>query len=83
MDCVCAYVCVVCVRIHQTFIYTDRNEEVVQGVESNAFNPSSQEAEAGGCLWAEGYTGLRKVQDSQGYVERPYLKNKKWVERSL
>lgn len=44
---VCVHMCVVCVHIHQTFNDTDINEEIGLGVESNAFNPSSQEAEAG------------------------------------
>jgi hypothetical protein len=39
-----------------------------------SFNPRSQEAEAGGCLrW--GQLGLQsKLQESQGYPEKPCLK---------
>ena len=43
-----------------------------------AFNPSSQEAEAGRSLWVWGHPGLHSVfQDSQGSVERPCLKKGK------
>jgi hypothetical protein len=36
-----------------------------------AFNPSTQEAEAGGFLWVWGQPRLQnKFQDSQGYIEK-------------
>jgi hypothetical protein len=42
-----------------------------------AFNPSTQETEAGGSLWVQGQLGLQsEFQDSQGYMYRdPVLKN--------
>ncbi|ERE85564.1 gatC-like protein [Cricetulus griseus] len=45
-----------------------------------AFNPRTQEAEAGGSLRVRGYPGLQnEFQDSQSYTEKPCLKkqNKK------
>ena len=41
---------------------------------AQAFNPSTEKAEAGGSLgW--GQPGLQsELQDSQGYSEKPYLK---------
>jgi hypothetical protein len=44
-------------------------------VVAHAFNPSTQEAEAGGFLSLQ--PGLQsEFQDSQGYTEKPCLKNK-------
>ena len=41
----------------------------------HTFNPSSLEAEAGWFLWVPGQPGLQgEFQDSQGYTEKPYLK---------
>ena len=38
-----------------------------------AFNPKTQEVEAGGSLWVWGQLGLqREFQDSQNYTEKPY-----------
>lgn len=41
----------------------------------DALNLSMQEAEAGGCLWVWGQSGLhREFQASQGYLVRPCFK---------
>jgi hypothetical protein len=46
------------------------------GMLAQAFNPSTKEAEAGRFL-IRGQTGLQsEFQDSQGYAEKPCLKNK-------
>jgi hypothetical protein len=51
----------------------DNNEAVV----AHAFTSSTGEAEAGQALWVRGQPGLQsEFQDSQGYTEKPYLKNK-------
>ena len=43
----------------------------------HTFYPSTQEAETDGPLCVEGHPGLQsEFQESQGYVERPGLKNK-------
>jgi hypothetical protein len=43
-----------------------------------AFSPSTQEAGASTSLWVQGQPGLQgKFQDSQGYIEKLYLKKKK------
>jgi hypothetical protein len=39
----------------------------------HAFNPSTQEAEAGGSLSLKPVWSTEEVQDSQGYTEKPYL----------
>ena len=46
-------------------------------VVAHAFNPSTQEAEAGGSPWVQVQSGLQsKFQDSQSsYTEKPCLKN--------
>lgn len=42
---------------------------------ADAFNLNSQETEAIGFLWVQGQCGLHsELQDSQSYVETPYLK---------
>jgi hypothetical protein len=42
---------------------------------AHTFNPRTQEAETGGSLWVQGQPSLQsKLQDSQGYKEKPYLK---------
>jgi hypothetical protein len=47
------------------------------GVVAHTFNPSTQEAEAGGFL-VRGQPGLQsEFQDSQGYTEKPCLEKKK------
>jgi hypothetical protein len=39
---------------------------------SKAFNPSTQEAEAGGSPWIHGQPGRQsEFQNSQGYTEKP------------
>lgn len=44
----------------------------------HAFDPSPWEAEAGVCLWVQGQPGQHcEFQNSQGYVERLFLKKKK------
>ena len=44
---------------------------------AHTFNPSTQEAEVGGSLRVWGQPGLQpELQNSQGYMEKPYLKNK-------
>ena len=50
------------------------------GVVVFTFNSSTWKAEAGGSLWGQGQPGLcSEFQNSQGYVERPCLKDKrKW-----
>ena len=41
----------------------------------HVFDPSTQEAEAGGSLCVQGQPGLhREFQDGQGYIVRPCLK---------
>jgi hypothetical protein len=46
------------------------------GVMAHAFNPSTREAEAAD-FWVLGQPGLQsEFQDSQGYTEKPCLKNK-------
>lgn len=48
------------------------------GVLEDTFNLNTQEAEAGGSLWANGQPGLhRKLQASQRYVDKPYPKTNK------
>jgi hypothetical protein len=48
----------------------------VPGVGAHAFNPSTWEAEAVD-FWVQGQPGLKhEFQDSQGYTEKPCLKNK-------
>ena len=43
---------------------------------AHTFNPSTREADAGG-FWVRGQSGLQsELQDSQGYTEKPCLKNK-------
>lgn len=45
--------------------------------EVHAFNARTREAETHGSLWVWGHPSLHsKFQDSQGYVEKPYLKKK-------
>ena len=45
---------------------------------ADAFNLSTQEAEAGRSLWVQGQPGLQiEFQDSQGYTENPYLNKTK------
>jgi hypothetical protein len=46
-------------------------------VVAHAFNPSTWEAEAGRFLSSVGQPGLHSDQKSQGYTEKPCLKNKK------
>ena len=47
-------------------------------VVAHAFNPSTQEEEAGGSLRVRGQAGLQsEFQHNQGYTEKPCLKNKK------
>jgi hypothetical protein len=48
-------------------------------VVAHAFNPSIQEAEAGGSLSSRPVWSGRKFQNSQGYTEKSYLEktNKK------
>jgi hypothetical protein len=42
----------------------------------HAFNLSTQVAEAGRSLWVQGQPDLQsQYQDSQGYTEKPCLKN--------
>jgi hypothetical protein len=41
---------------------------------AHAFNPSTWEAEAGGFLSARPAWSTNEFQDSQGYTERPCLK---------
>jgi hypothetical protein len=46
-------------------------------VVAHTFNPSTQEAEAGGSLWVWGQPDLySEFQGSQSYSEKPWLKNK-------
>ena len=41
-----------------------------------AFDPSTQEAESSGSLWVQDQPGVHsELQDSQGYAEKPCLKN--------
>ena len=49
------------------------------GVMVHAFNPSTQEAEAGGSLiWVEAsLVYMREFQDIQGYIEKPCLEKPK------
>ena len=43
----------------------------------HVFEPSIMEAETGGSPWVRGWPGLRsEFYDSQGYVERAFLKSK-------
>ena len=45
---------------------------------ADTFNPSTPEADTGESLWIRGHPGLQRgFQDSQGYIEKPYLKEKK------
>ena len=45
---------------------------------ANVFDPSIQEAEAGGSLCVGGQPNLhREFQDTQGYMEKPCLKKPK------
>lgn len=46
-------------------------------MEINAFNPSSREAKVDRSLVQGQSTLQSKVEDSQGYKEKPYLKNQK------
>lgn len=49
----------------------------------HTFNLNTEEAEAGGSLWARGQDGLHSVyQDSQGYID-PVKKKKGWVQQFL
>ena len=49
---------------------------ILPGVVAYAFNARTQEAEAGD-FWVQGQPGLQsELQDSQGYTEKPCLKNK-------
>ena len=55
-----------------------RKRDTHQAVMEHAFNPSTQEAEAGRSLWVPGQPGLQsELQDSQGYTEKPYLEKPK------
>jgi hypothetical protein len=60
-----------------------RKGECGRAVVAHAFNPSTQEAEAGGFLSSRPSPGLQsEFQDSQGYTEKPCLGKKKrrvWV----
>jgi hypothetical protein len=47
------------------------------GVVAHAFNPSTQEAEAGGFLSSRPACLLSEFQDSPGYTEKPCLKKQK------
>lgn len=42
-----------------------------------SFSPSTQVTEAGKSLHIRGQPGLQRVQDSQGYMEKCYLKKPK------
>jgi hypothetical protein len=44
---------------------------------AHAFNPGTQEAEAGGSLSSKAVWSTEWVPDSQGYREKPCLKKKK------
>ena len=53
----------------------------LSGLVANAFNASTQEAEAGEPLWVLGQFGLQsKFQDSQGYTEKLCLPKQKQKE---
>ena len=44
---------------------------------TQAYNPSTQEAEAGGSLWVQSQPRLQsEFQDNQGYTEKPWLKKR-------
>ena len=43
-------------------------------VVAHAFNPSTPEAETGGCLEFKVSLVYSKFQDIQSYVEKPYLR---------
>ena len=48
---------------------------------AHAFNPSTQEAEAGGYLQVRGQPGLQsEFQDSQDYPEKPCFQKTKQLE---
>jgi hypothetical protein len=50
-----------------------KKSKIPPGVVAQAFNPSTQEAEAGRVCWS----GLQsEFQDSQGYTEKPCLEKK-------
>jgi hypothetical protein len=49
----------------------------VPGVVAHTFNPSTQEAEAGGFLSSRPAWSTTEFQDSQGYKEKPCLEKPK------
>ena len=52
------------------------NKSLSLGMVAYAFNPSTQDTEADEALKVPGWPGLqRKFKDSQGYKEKPVLKN--------
>ena len=61
-----------------THTHTNKKVNIKRGLGMvvKSFNPSTQEAEAGGSLWVQGQPGLQsEFQDSQGcYIEKPCLK---------
>jgi hypothetical protein len=60
----------------------ERKVQMEQGVVAHAFNPSTQEAEAGGFLSSRPAWSKSEFQDSQGYTEKSCLeKPKKKKER--
>jgi hypothetical protein len=56
-------------------VWCSKTENAKLGIVVNAFNLSTQEAEAGGFLQGGGQPGLQsEFQDSQGDTEKPCLK---------
>lgn len=56
-------------------LHTNKSKSREPSVDANAFSVSTGEAGAGWCLWVLGQPGLpRELQDSQGYTEKPCLK---------
>jgi hypothetical protein len=59
-------------------LYSTQEYYLPLGVVAHAFNPSTQDAEAGGFLSSRpAWSTKREFQDSQGYTEKPCLEKPK------